>query len=675
MPRARRHLLTALLLIVLLALALGARLWRIDSLPPGFHLDESFEGLEAWRIATDPAYRPLFLEGNFGVPPLNAYAAALAFRVGGLFGAPPGPLPMRVVAALAGTLGVLAVWLLAGEIRRADRKQRLSAAFPWLAAAALAIMRWHVHFSRMGIEPVFVPLEWALATWLLLRGWRTGGWANFGLLGVVVAATLYTYQGAWVIPFVVTGSALLLLIGEREGDAPPRRRWIGLGIGALVAFVLAAPLLLYFARNPDLLLLRPGQIAVVGETGSPADAGVWANTIATARMFWPWGATGDLDPRRNIPGEPVFPLWMAVPFCLGIVLALRDWRSVAGWLPLLGLVGLLSVGVFSEYAPHFHRILGAAAPAALLCGLGLDWLWRWQPRREVLLRYAGAALALLLLTESAVAGARDYFVRWAALPDLYYAFDEGLWGIGQWVAEQPDDAPIYLTPRPADHATLAFAWQTQGHPPPVTFDARTIFPVREGPQPHPESYVVIAHEDFRGPLILGDVLPQAEVTETFLDRSGAPYADIYTRPAQTPAARSPTRPLHATLGDGIALAGYDVLPETAHPGEILYVQLHWLVESAPEQEWTTFLHLVDPQAQDAGPKAAKDGLPGGGSLPTSRWQEGWRVLDEYQIPLPADLPAGDYALEMGLYTSSGARLPSGDTLAVRLGTVAIHSAP
>ena len=60
--------------VAVLAVAAGLRLWQIDTIPPGFHFDEAFEGLEAWRIWTDPSYRPVFLAGNFGVAPANAYA-------------------------------------------------------------------------------------------------------------------------------------------------------------------------------------------------------------------------------------------------------------------------------------------------------------------------------------------------------------------------------------------------------------------------------------------------------------------------------------------------------------------------------------------------------------------------------------------------------------------------
>ena len=65
-----------------------------------------------------------------------------------------------------------------------------------------------------------------------------------------------------------------------------------------------------------------------------------------------------------------------------------------------------------------------------------------------------------LILGGAVVAARDYFVRWAALPDLFYAFDTGLWQIGQELARQPSAAVTYLTPRPADHPTLAFALAT-----------------------------------------------------------------------------------------------------------------------------------------------------------------------------------------------------------------------
>src|SRR5512133_3834981 len=136
----------AVALVLITALAAAFRFWRLDAIPPGFHYDEAYEAGEAWRVITQPGYHPIFFAGNFGVEPIFIYLTSLAFR---LFG--PAPAVMRGVAALLGTLTVPALYGLGRELVAADR--RLPAALPWLAAAVLAILRWHVHFSRVGIEP------------------------------------------------------------------------------------------------------------------------------------------------------------------------------------------------------------------------------------------------------------------------------------------------------------------------------------------------------------------------------------------------------------------------------------------------------------------------------------------------------------------------------------------
>ncbi len=693
LTNTRRIAILALAVTVLIAFAL--RLWRIDSLPPGFHFDESFEGLEAWRILTDHSYRPIFLSGNFGVTPLNAYANALMFGLFGMVGVEVGPVAMRTTAAVLGVAGVLAVFALATELRLLDPK-RLTFAFPLLAAAVLATLRWHIHFSRMGIEPIFVPLFWAAAAWLLLRGWRLQSWVSFAGCGVMLALAMYSYQGAWIIPFLMIPVVLHLWLSDRRPDRR-RTRLRGPLVAAGVALLLVLPLAWYFVQNPDLLLLRPTQLAVIGDHPA-APATPWQNALASVLMFVPLGQSGDLDPRRNVPGLAALNWWQFVPFAAGVVLALWRVRNPAYSTLLVGLVGLLLPGVFSEYAPHFHRILGAAAPAALLCGLGLDALVRWglvqsQPSARRPARrwgaWAAGALAVTIVLGGAVVAARDYFVRWAALPDLFYAFDTGLWQIGQELARQPAGAVTYLTPRPADHPTLAFALATAsnavpGPALPISFDGRQVLPLTDGPNAAVENYVVIQTEDFRTRLLLPEVLPQASIVETITEPGGAVYANVYARPPGSLAARPPEHALDAALNDAISLAGYDVQPAALHPGDILYLQLHWRVHAVSGEDWTVFTHLLRREdGEKAGNReganghggfvqvAGRDSPPGGGSLPTSRWQPGWRVLDEYQIQLPGDLPPGTYTLAAGLYRADGARLPA-DGPGILLGDVVIE---
>ena len=685
------------LLFLIIGLALVLRLWQIDQLPPGFHFDEAFEGVEAWRILTDPTYRPIFITGNFGVLPLNVYANAGMFALVTWLGGNAGPTAMRLTAALFGVLGVLALYALAGELRHLTKaRTQLSCAFPLFAAATLAIMRWHIHFSRMGIEPILVPLLWTGATWLFLRGYRRQAWLSFVGSAFCLAAAMYTYLGAWVIPLLMIPTCVWLFAWSRRrvGDiavdlsglqnltdleptiaAPPvttsRHLFMGAALTAGVALLLVAPLGWFMLQNPDLILLRPAQLSIVGATESPADSGIGAAIWATAKMFGPLGAPGDLDPRRNVPGLPALSLWLALPFYLGLLVALRWVRQPAYALPLLGLVGLLLPGVFSEYAPHFHRILGAAAPMALLCGMGLEHLWQWRPWRFPWTSVARwGAIGLLLL--GGVSESYSYFVTWARLPDLFYAFDVGLWQIGQTLAAQPKTTQVYLTPRTADHPTLAFAWIARTHAQgeqahvPVTFDGRHIFPFRaQAPstdnQATVDLYAVIEHEDFRTRLLLPSLFPTATVSQEIQDAGGEVYARFYQRPVSASSQRLPQQEMRATLGDGIDLVGYDVQPVALKVGEILYLQLYWAVTATPSADWTVFTHLVQRDGQGkATVVAGRDSQPGDGSLPTPRWQAGWQILDEYQISLPGDLAAGDYEMAIGLYQPSGERLPAAE---------------
>ena len=99
----------------------------------------------------------------------------------------------------------------------------------------------------------------------------------------------------------------------------------------------------------------------------------------------------------------------------------------------------------------------------------------------------------------------------------------------------------------------------------------------------------------------------------------------------------------AHFGEYADLLGYDVQGK-AESGGSLEVTLIWQARQRPNEDYRSFVHLVD----DAGKLVAQsDGQPG--PWPTSLWDPGDRIQDSRPLALPAGLKPGGYRLLVGLY--------------------------
>ena len=96
------------------------------------------------------------------------------------------------------------------------------------------------------------------------------------------------------------------------------------------------------------------------------------------------------------------------------------------------------------------------------------------------------------------------------------------------------------------------------------------------------------------------------------------------------------------------------LPATVVPGEELTLKLLWETLQAAPADYTTFVHVVNGAGELV---AQQDRPPLAGFAPTHTWAPGQLLEDEYQLPLPADLPDGVYEIRLGLYAKDGSRLP------------------
>jgi 4-amino-4-deoxy-L-arabinose transferase-like glycosyltransferase len=152
--------------------------------------------------------------------------------------------------------------------------------------------------------------------------------------------------------------------------------------------------------------------------------------------------------------------------------------------------------------------------------------------------------------------------------------------------------------------------------------------------------------------------------------SGITLGDVKLTPAPsssstTPATLPPlpaglqvSHPMLATLGDQVRFLGYDLQSESVRAGEALSFTLYWQALRPIDVSYSVFTHLLGPSDQVLG---QMDGIPGGGAHPTTLWQPGEVIADDYAFVVQAGAPPGEHPLEIGMYRlETAVRLPVTD---------------
>jgi hypothetical protein len=107
------------------------------------------------------------------------------------------------------------------------------------------------------------------------------------------------------------------------------------------------------------------------------------------------------------------------------------------------------------------------------------------------------------------------------------------------------------------------------------------------------------------------------------------------------------------LGGLVELLGYDLAP--ADDAGVVAVTLYWQALAEMETSYTVFVHVLAPEG---GTLTQHDGVPAGGSYPTTLWVPGEVVADLHLLEPTPDLTAGEYEFEIGMYVlETGQRLP------------------
>ncbi len=471
--------LTAWLVAGLFLVALGLRLWRIDTAPPGWSDDELSNTFVLSQKVLDGRWAFYFPDAS-GHEALYHTVVAGTIRLLGhnFFG-------IRLVSMLLGSLSVPLLYQLGRRLF--DRRVGL------LAAAGLAVSFWSLIYSRIGLRHISMPFFMLLSFGFLWQAlgpafralsdqddpaerqgnpapppearptFRGLGRPGGGFLspylwsGVFMGLGFYTYFAARGVPLIVLAFALYLFLARRRlrlrhGD----RVWRGLLLLLVVAGLLAIPLILS-------LRAQEGADARVAELAVPvvaARAGDWTplgqHVLQTLNMFH---ATGDNEFLYNIPGRPVFGLLLASLFWVGVSLAL--WRGLAlligpaRWSPALpearrqaaaGLFLLvwwlagLSPGFLSVPPASLGHTIVALPATYLLLALPLTLLDRFPGRDRLAL-----GLGLVVLALVAARDLPDYLTRWPARGNTRFLYHADLADAAAYLQRAPDLTDVALS--------------------------------------------------------------------------------------------------------------------------------------------------------------------------------------------------------------------------------------
>ncbi|MFN2137386.1 MAG: hypothetical protein ACK2UK_15605 [Candidatus Promineifilaceae bacterium] len=486
--------------------------------------------------------------------------------------------------------------------------------------------------------------------WAGLAGMETTAFAALSLAAIWV----YSRQGLGLFPALLFGLASLLrpeghaLFALAIGDS--FASWIrivqreGAFSWSEAAQRFLPPLALYA------LLALPYILFSLSTTGRPLPntfyAKVGSEHFLSGRtlretLAWHW------------QDNPVSILLLLV----GLWPAWRRSRLAVLWLLALPLLTAMLI----DQTWHFGRYTMPLIPLQMvIAATGAWWLVRrvGQARGESdTVRYAAAASLVLLL----LLGGAWRLPHWATMLGTNTREIEQIdVALGRWLAANtPPDALIAVD----DIGAITFisgrrivdmnglvsteVWPALDAPDQLTRDRRLA------------RILSASNPDYMAafPLWRWNIATNADVAMPVYHASTDTHTIIFQQDAYVydmswpyVTAAQPAVAMDATFGETVGLLGYDL-----SGGEETGLMLYWQSLVPTAVDYDIFVHLLNGAGEIV---AQVDRQPLSGLAPTSFWQPGDIVRDPYTIPVPSDLPPGDYQIQVGLFDrQTGARLP------------------
>jgi hypothetical protein len=387
------------------------------------------------------------------------------------------------------------------------------------------------------------------------------------------------------------------------------------------------------------------------------------NSILVARMFID---DGDPNLRLNLPSRPALSALASFCFILGLGIATVRFRLPRYQLLLLWLLIMLIPTLLSRAAPSSLRAIGAIPSILILVALGLSTLQQRllsRIRLSQTMKFLGVLTLFTLVTGSITF--RDYFHRWANMPDLAVRYDTRELALAQRALSELSTVDIAVPAQLYSHPTFVFYIEPEFSRivPLESWAAnRPVSLLRKLNQPFHS--IVLLHRNNAGAGVFSLMRPLAEETsaaileqntlkEVYYDSVFPIGEEIEQIGSFLPRQAKPQFGISSNSETRISLIGYDLSPVTLEAGQGVSLVLYWQSMAPVRTYYESFAHLVTSTHEIV---SGQHQQPLWG-YPTSIWQPGDVILDAYGFTVPADAIPGKYQFDVGLFNLvSGERL-------------------
>ncbi len=412
-----------ILFCIIMAVAVFFRLFMIDRVPAGCFVDEAQNGFDALGILQGNL--PVYVGFSTHNAALYLYLIADMFRAFGT-----GITQIRSVSAILGILTVPAFYFLL--------RYTLGVRPALLGAFFLAILRWHVNFSRIGFHASFALLMFVLVIYFLYRAYKERGWGDFILLGITAGISQNTYQAARLIPVWMIIAGIYVFIKDREFFAGNYKK---IAAAVLIAGVICIPIAGYALKNPDVFFQRQKEVNIFTK-GVVANSYQYGGKYTPVRLFFKniqdtllmFNYKGDMNPSHNIPGQPVVDFMLGIFAFLGFGYMLFRLSNPV-YLFFMSIFGLFIIsGFITVEAPQSLRVIFIIPVVIIFAAVFLEKFFQLMESGNISgygrSIYMGIAAGVIIMI--AVNNFYLYFEKQAKNPFCWIDFATDAYTAGQY---------------------------------------------------------------------------------------------------------------------------------------------------------------------------------------------------------------------------------------------------